>query len=33
MPPVFISSAETGEGRNEILSYIESLNQLLKQNK
>lgn len=33
MPPVFISSAETGEGRNEILSYIESLNQLLKQNR
>lgn len=33
MPPVFISSAEVGQGREEILFYIESLNQLLKQNR
>lgn len=33
MPPLFISSSETGQGREEILSYIESLNQLSKQNK
>ena len=25
-PPLFESSAKTGEGRNEILSYIESIN-------
>ena len=31
MPEVFISSSETGQGREEILSYIEALNQSLKQ--
>ncbi|WP_448520336.1 ribosome biogenesis GTP-binding protein YihA/YsxC [Rhodoflexus sp.] len=33
MPPVFVSSSEIGEGRDEILSYIETLNQSLSQNK
>ncbi|MCS7017714.1 MAG: ribosome biogenesis GTP-binding protein YihA/YsxC [Cytophagales bacterium] len=32
MPPVFVSSSETGQGREEILSYINSLNQLYKRN-
>lgn len=26
LPPIFVSSAETGEGREEILDYIESVN-------
>ena len=28
MPPVFISSATTGEGKEEVLHYIEEVNQL-----
>ncbi|MCS6967818.1 MAG: ribosome biogenesis GTP-binding protein YihA/YsxC [Cytophagales bacterium] len=31
VPPVFISSARTGLGRNEILAYIEQLNSLWKE--
>lgn len=27
LPPIFVTSAETGLGTNELLSYIESLNQ------
>lgn len=33
MPPVFVSSLETGQGRAEILAYINNLNQLFKQHK
>ena len=28
LPPIFITSAETGQGRDDILNYIEELNQL-----
>lgn len=28
LPPVFITSSETGQGRDELLDYIEQLNQL-----
>lgn len=28
LPPVFITSSETGHGRDELLDYIEQLNQL-----
>lgn len=28
LPPIFVTSSETGEGREELLSYIEELNQL-----
>lgn len=28
LPPIFVTSSETGEGREEILNYIEQLNQL-----
>lgn len=31
LPPYFISSSETGRGRNEILDYIENINNTLKQ--
>lgn len=27
LPPLFISSAVTGEGKEEILNYIEAINQ------
>ena len=26
LPPYFVTSAETGQGKEEILSYIESIN-------
>ena len=29
LPPYFVSSAESGKGREEILSYIEQINQQL----
>lgn len=32
LPPVFISSSEKGKGRQEILDYIFSINQEIKQN-
>ncbi len=28
LPPVFLTSSETGRGRDEILDYIEQLNSL-----
>ena len=31
LPPTFISSSETGLGRDEILDYIESVLQTLKE--
>ena len=32
LPPYFISSAQKGYGRDEILDYIESINNRLKEN-
>lgn len=29
LPPIFVTSSETGQGREELLSYIEDLNQIL----
>jgi GTP-binding protein len=29
LPPYFVTSAETGEGRDEVLNYIEDINQKL----
>ena len=31
MPPYFVTSAEKGEGRNDVLGYIEKVNQSLKE--
>jgi GTP-binding protein len=31
LPPVFITSSETGRGREDILAYIDSVNQQIKQ--
>ena len=31
LPPIFITSSETGEGRDEVLAYIQSINESLKQ--
>lgn len=28
LPPIFVTSSETGQGREELLNYIEELNQL-----
>jgi len=28
LPPVFVTSSETGEGRENLLDYIEQLNRL-----
>ena len=30
LPPIFISSAETREGKEEILGYIEDINRTMK---
>jgi GTP-binding protein len=32
LPPVFVSSSETGQGREEILNYIESVLNTMKEN-
>ncbi len=29
LPPIFVTSSETGQGREELLDYIEELNQIL----
>ena len=31
LPPIFITSSETGEGRDEVLAYIQQINEDLKQ--
>jgi len=31
LPPWFVSSAQTGEGRTELLNYIQSINQTSQQ--
>ena len=31
LPPIFITSSETSEGRDELLDYIQSINDDLKQ--
>ena len=28
LPPIFLTSSETGRGRDELLNYIEQLNKL-----
>ena len=32
LPPIFVSSSETGQGREEILNYIESVLETMKNN-
>ena len=32
LPPTFVSSSETGQGREEILDYIESVLETIEQN-
>ena len=33
MPPMFITSAEKKEGRDEVLNYIDGINRSLSENK